>query len=181
MAKPQDIIDFWYSEPMCKHWFSSTPAIDQDIRQRFETLWERGQAGELALWAETAEGILALIILFDQMPLNMFRNQAKSFQTEHLAIKLAHQAINQKKDQQIPHEQLAFLYMPLMHSENLADQDLSVRCYEQAGLTNNLRFAKHHQGLIRRFGRFPHRNEILGRTSTVEELAYLNSKEAFKG
>jgi len=166
---------------MQSHWFSSTPQIDERIRHQYEQLWNEARLGNLSQWQNTPEGALALIILLDQFPLNMFRGQAKAFATEALSIQVAKDAIDQKFDQQIPKSQLMFMYMPLMHSEDLSDQTCSVTLFTQAQLVNNIRFAQHHKNLVKRFGRFPHRNAILGRTSTPEELAYLASDEAFTG
>ena len=178
---PQSILAYWYSEPVKKMWFAATPELDSEIRNRFASLWNTAARGELEHWKQTAEGILALIIVLDQFPLNMYRQQPESFATEQLAVDIARYGIEQGLDQQLSVEQRAFFYMPLMHSEDDADQVLSVQMFEQSGLESNLRFARHHQELIRRFGRFPHRNAILGRNSSQEELDYLNSKHAFKG
>ena len=178
---PQDIIDYWYSDRIRKHWFASTPELDNEIQARFESVWERAAAGELDDWCDDALGCLALVIILDQFPLNMFRGQAKSFQTERKAIEVAKLAVVNKFDHLIDKDKLAFLFMPLMHSENLTDQDMSVQLYEAYGLEHNLKFAKHHRELVRRFGRFPHRNTILGRDSTAEEHEYLASEQAFKG
>ena len=136
---------------------------------------------KLETWKTTPEGCLALCIVLDQFPLNMFRGQAKSFATEQHAVTVTKHALTQGFEVNIPLEQRIFLYMPLMHSENPADQALSVQCFTQAGLTENLHFARHHQGIIERFGRFPHRNALLGRHSTPAEIEYLNSPEAFQG
>ena len=176
-----DILNFWYTPPMSQHWFSSTAAIDADIRTRFESTWVAAKTGELDAWKQTPEGCLALCIVLDQFPLNMYRGQALSFSTEQQAIAITKQALAQGFDQQLPPERLMFLYMPLMHSEQLADQEASVRLFAAAGLMDNARFAEHHQGIVQRFGRFPHRNAALGRESTPAELEYLNSKEAFTG
>jgi uncharacterized protein (DUF924 family) len=175
------ILDYWFSPRLSKHWFASTPALDDEIRARYEALWQRAAAGELDAWAATPEGALALAIVLDQLPLNMYRGQPAAFSSEQKAVAVARQAITRGDDQHLPRDRVLFLYMPLMHSENLADQDLSVDSFQRAGLADNLRFAEHHRGLIRRFGRFPHRNAILGRDSTPEEIAYLASPEAFKG
>ena len=176
-----ELLDFWFSEPMNRHWFKSTPAIDRDIAQRYEKLWQRAAAGELDHWQQSAQRCLALIILLDQLPLNMFRGQAKSFTTEDRAIEACLYGLEQGYDQQLKQAQQAFFYMPLMHSEQLAHQQRSAELYQQAGLTDNLRFARHHCQLIEQFGRFPHRNAILGRTSTPEEIDYLQSKAVFMG
>lgn len=181
MTGPADILEFWYSEPMNKHWFKSTSDIDELIRQRYETLWKKGLAGELHAWENDATGSLALILLFDQFPLNMYRGKPESFSSEGRSIELTLQGIERGYDQQLPQSRLVFFYLPLMHSENLEHQALSVVKFEQAGLKDNARFAVHHQNIIKQFGRFPHRNSILGRKSTQEELDYLNSKDAFKG
>ena len=177
----QNLLDYWYSPRLAKHWFASTPALDDEIRQRYEGLWQRAANGELDVWNDTPDGALALVIVLDQLPLNMFRGKPQAFATEQRAVAVARQAVARGDDQRLPRERLQFLYMPLMHSENLADQDQSVALFERAGLSENLRFAEHHRNIVRRFGRFPHRNAILGRASTAEELAWLASPEAFKG
>jgi uncharacterized protein (DUF924 family) len=137
--------------------------------------------GDLDSWQNTPEGALALVIVLDQFPLNMFRGKPESFSTESQSREVARKAIAKGWDEKLEISSLAFLYMPFMHSENLEDQDRSVYLFEAAGLIDNLRFAKHHRELIRRFGRFPHRNAILGRESSEEELEYLASREAFHG
>lgn len=181
MDAPEEILHFWFSRPMNQHWFKSTPEIDADIRCRFESLWQHAAQGELSSWLQTAEGCLALIIILDQLPLNMFRGEAKSFSTEAQSIECTLQGISQGFDQQIPQSQLSFFYMPLMHSELMAYQDLSVKMFEQAGLKENARFSRHHRSIVEKFGRFPHRNALLGRCSTSAEMEYLQSAEAFKG
>lgn len=175
------ILDFWYDEAMRDCWFSSTPQLDALIRERFEAVWRRAAAGEMAGWMGSPGGCLALVILLDQMPLNMFRGKAESFRTEQQAVSVCKHAVAHGFDAQIPADKVAFLYMPLMHSENLDDQNLSVSLFESAALAGNLRFAQHHRELIRKFGRFPHRNRILGRASTPEEGVYLASEGAFTG
>ncbi len=181
MASPQELLQFWFSEPMCKHWFRSTGAIDKHIRDQYEALWQQAAEGALDQWGDSAPGCLALIILLDQFPLHMYRGDKLSFSTESAAVHWALHAVDRGYDRQLPKERLGFLYMPLMHSESLEHQELAVEKFEQAGLESNLRFARHHRELIRRFGRFPHRNAILGRESTPEEQAYLDSEAAFKG
>ena len=170
---PGEILAYWYTEPMRSRWFSATPELDAEIRTRYERVWLQAAEGKLDDWKNEPQGCLALVIVLDQLPLNMFRGEVKSFATEQLAVEISKYAIANGFDKQIARDRLAFLYMPLMHSENLADQDLSVRLFEQAGLDANLRFARHHRELIRRFGRFPHRNAILGRESSRVELDYL--------
>jgi uncharacterized protein (DUF924 family) len=180
-SSPQDVIEFWYSEKMRKSWFSSTPELDNQIRDKFKALWRKAAEGGLDEWKNSPEGCLALIIVLDQFPLNMFRGEAKSFKTEQKAIEVAKYALEKGYDRDIPAERRIFLYMPLMHSEQLEDQELSVRLFEKSNLESSLYFARHHRDLIRKFGRFPHRNAILGRECTEKEIEYLKSKDAFLG
>jgi len=177
----QALIDFWFSPEAAKRWFNSTPAFDDELRERYAETYTMACRGDLDEWQETAEGALALVILFDQIPLNIFRGQAPSFATEARAREVARKAIARGFDTQLTDQQKVFMYLPYMHSENLADQDISVDLFTQAGLDNNLRYASHHREIVRRFGRFPHRNEILGRRSSEEEIAWLASEESFKG
>jgi uncharacterized protein (DUF924 family) len=181
VANPSAIIAFWFSEDVRPLWFDATPEFDDALRERFLATYQAAADSRLRNWEETVAGALALVVILDQFPLNMFRGQPASFATEAAAREVADRAIAYGFDQQLPPEQRQFLYLPFMHSEALADQERSVRLYEQPGLEDNLRYAHHHCDLIRRFGRFPHRNAILGRVSAPEELAYLASPEAFHG
>lgn len=176
-----EIIDFWFSDEVKPLWFKSTPEFDQQLREKYESLWQQGVDGELETWTTSPEGCLALVILFDQFPLNIFRNQAQGYSTEQLARNVADLAIVQGFDQQLTDQQKSFLYLPFMHSENLDDQARAVELFDKAGLGENLRFAHHHYAIVEKYGRFPHRNEVLGRQSTQAEIDYLNSKEAFTG
>ena len=178
---PVDIISFWYLQRVKKQWFNSTAKLDNEIKDKYYLLWKKAASGELDIWINSATGCLALTIILDQFPLNMFRDQAKSFSTEVKAINICKTAISQELDKQLSKEQKAFLYMPLMHSENLSNQDQAVKLFELAGLESNLRFARHHRSIIERFGRFPHRNTALDRESSKKEISYLHSKEAFLG
>lgn len=178
---PNVVLDFWFSPKVKAHWFDSTPELDGEIRLRFQSLWESASNGEVSDWQDSAAGALALVIVLDQFPLNMFRNLPAAFKTEQQAVAITKQAIASGFDSALKGAQLAFLYMPLMHSESIEDQDLSVSLYEATGLTENAKFACHHRDIVRRFGRFPHRNAILGRESRAEEIAYLESPSAFTG
>lgn len=177
-VKWETVLQYWFDPSHKAAWFKATPEIDAEIRSQFEPLW-REVAQTAQLEEEGPEQALALVILLDQLPLNMFRDQAIRYSTADRAAKIARRAIDLEWDLQLGDEQKAFLYMPLMHSESLADQDLSVSCYEQAQLEENIRFARHHRDIVRRFGRFPHRNALLGRESTADERAWLASAEAF--
>jgi uncharacterized protein (DUF924 family) len=176
---PQDILDFWFSLRVSPLWFASTADLDAEIRARYEPLWQRACRGELDTWMESAEGALALVILLDQFPLNMFRGQAAAFASEGRAVAASKRAVAQGFHHGLAEPQRLFLFMPLMHSEHPQDQDLSLRLFEEAGM--DTRWPRHHRDLVRRFGRFPHRNAILGRPSTPGELDYLASDQAFKG
>ncbi len=177
----QSILDFWFSNTNKKHWFNSTVEFDQLIKSKFESIWESAAKRDLDDWKNDPESALALIIVLDQFPLNMFRGDKKSFSTETYAIEISLHCINNKFDKLIDIEKLSFLYLPLMHSENIEDQNLSVSLFERAGLEDNLKFAKHHRDIVKKFGRFPHRNAILNRVSDSDEIEYLNSPQAFKG
>ncbi|WP_455374842.1 DUF924 family protein [Kaarinaea lacus] len=178
---PEDIIKFWFEEIDRKIWFNSTPEFDDHLRDRFEQVYLAALNNELKDWENSPVGCLALVIVLDQFPLNMYRGKAESFSGEIKSRSVAQWAIEKHFDEQLNSDQKAFLYMPFMHSENPEDQDLSVSLYEKAGLENNLRFARHHRDIVRKYGRFPHRNKILGRKSTQAEIAYLDSDEAFRG
>ena len=176
---PSDVLDYWFSEKSKQFWFSSTPQVDNEIKVHFESVWEKAAEGEYSQWRETADGSVALIVILDQLPLNMFRSDPKGFQTENMAVEVALNAINNGFDEELNDEKLLFLFMPLMHSENIDHQNLQVYLFDKYNF--NLEFSKHHRDLVKKFGRFPHRNEILGRMSTMEELDYLLSDNAFKG
>lgn len=178
---PNTVVEFWFSAQVRPLWFNSTPAFDAELRESFLETYRAALDGELAHWADSPEGALALVICLDQLPLNMFRNQAESFAGEAASRQIAAAAIERGFDQALDKIQKVFLYMPFMHSENLADQDRAIELFELAGLADNLHWAKHHREIVSRFGRFPHRNAILGRHSSQEELAYLASDEAFTG
>jgi len=178
---PEDIIQFWYSPQVKKRWFNSTHSFDREIKENYEYVWQMAVNDELLSWKESAVGCLALAIVLDQFPLNMYRDEKKSFSSEAKAIEISLYAIANDIPDQLPKQQLSFLFMPLMHSEAIADQQLSVQMFEKYQLVDNIRFAQHHHDLVKRFDRFPHRNKILERESTPEEIEYLNSANAFLG
>jgi len=181
MISAAELNSFWFSEPARARWFDSTPEFDSMLRTQYLSLWESARAGALSDWESTPQGALALVIVLDQLPLNMFRGDARSFATEAASRAVAGRAIARGFDQALTPEQQSFFYMPFMHSEALSDQDRSVALFEAAGLSHSLEFARHHREIVRRFGRFPHRNAVLGRSSTPEEQAWLASPDAFKG
>lgn len=169
----EEIIDFWFADEVREKWFKSTPDFDELIRHRYENIWGLARAGSYDHWEQEALSALALVIILDQFPLNMFRQDARQFSTEAHARKIAESVITRGLDQQLTPAQQAFLYLPFMHSESIDDQNRSVQLYQLAGLEDNLKFALHHREIVERFGRFPHRNQFLGRQSTDEEIEYL--------
>jgi uncharacterized protein (DUF924 family) len=169
----KELVEFWFSDAVRPLWFNSTVEFDKALRQRYEPTWASARDGVYDHWAEEARSALALVIVLDQFPLNMFRQDALQYSTEAHARDIARQAIDAGLDRQLDNGQKAFLYLPFMHSEVLEDQDRSVELFTAAGLEDNLKYANHHREVIERFGRFPHRNEALGRETTPEEREYL--------
>jgi len=175
----REIVDFWFSNQVKALWFKPTSEFDAQLREKYATRMQAACAGELRDWADTAQGALALIILLDQLPRNVHRGEPASFASDAQALAIAGQSLEAGFDTQVDAEQRPFFYLPFMHSESLVDQDRSVLLFETAGLENNLKWARSHREIVRRFGRFPHRNQILGRESTPEEVEWLNSPEGF--
>lgn len=179
--RPDSILDFWFAARVRPLWFKSTPEFDTEVGQRFEAHWQAAQRGELGAWEDSASGALALVIVLDQFPLNMYRGRPESFATEAAARDVARRAIARGFDRALDNGRRGFLYLPFMHSEQLSDQDYSLQLFAQPGLEDALKWARHHRDIVQRFGRFPHRNALLGRTSSAAELAYLESEAAFRG
>ena len=177
----QNIIDFWFADVNKPFWFNSTKKFDNQLYKDYHSFYIAASNGKLSSWQQQPFGALALVIILDQFPLNMFRGKPESFTTEAMSLEFAKQAISQGFDADLTNEQKMFLYMPYMHSEDLADQEQSLIMFNQDGLENNYKYAQHHYEIIKQFGRFPHRNIILGRKSSAEELEYLNSEKAFRG
>lgn len=168
-----EVVAFWRAAGADK-WFAKSDEFDADIRARFLTLHERAARGELAPWESTAEGALALLILLDQFPRNLFRNSAHAFATDAMALNIARRARKNGFELQCGEEMKQFFFMPFMHSEHMADQDLCVALCNVHGLDDNIEFAELHRDIIERFGRFPHRNTVFGRQSSAEEQAFLD-------
>jgi uncharacterized protein (DUF924 family) len=176
----EDVLKFWFSEPVREHWFKPSEAIDQDIAQRFGALHRRAAGGELDDWARNPRSALALVIVLDQFSRNLCRGKPATYANDEHALRIARAAIVRGFDQYLDGWEKAFLYMPYMHSERLEIQEESVRLFTTANL-DNAPYALHHRDIVRRFGRFPHRNATLGRESTPEEREYLESDSAFRG
>ena len=170
----QDIIDFWFSERVRKMWWGKDEAFDEEIRTRFADVHQKAAAKELHSWRQNPMGRLAEIIVLDQFPRNMFRDQAEAFATDELARQRTREAVAAGADLALAAQLRAFLYMPLMHSESVSDHEQAVHLFSSdPGLKNILDFELKHKAIIDRFGRYPHRNQVLGRTSTSEEEAFL--------
>lgn len=176
-----DILTMWFSERVQPLWFNATPAFDAELREHYTDTCRAALVGELSAWEMTPQGVLALVICLDQLPLNMYRGRPESFAGVVSARQVADTAIERGFDRRLDDSGKVFLFMPFMHSESLADQDYSVALFAAAGLADNLRWTEHHRDIVRRFGRFPHRNAILGRESTPAERVYLQSGEGFQG
>lgn len=173
VATPAEVLDFWFAAGPQK-WFSKDDAFDAAIRERFLPTYEAAAAGRLADWEATPEGALALVIVLDQFPRNMFRGSRRTFATDDFALAVAKRAIARGFDRKLELPKRNFFYLPFMHSEKLADQERCVELSRQSGDKNTLKYAELHADIIRRFGRFPHRNALLGRATTAEEQAFLD-------
>lgn len=181
---PGQVLAFWFGTPddpayegKREKWFRKDPAFDDEIRAGFLSAYEAAVQGQLDGWKNTAEGCLALILVFDQFPRNMFRDSARAFEADGRARALAHHAVEQGFDRTVPPVHRAFFYLPFEHSEDLDDQHRSVglfrACEPHDGYDSALDYAVRHLEIIERFGRFPHRNAVLGRISTPDEAAFL--------
>lgn len=180
MPDVQNILHFWFDETEPKRWFQSSDDFDKTVRDRFESfsqaqihLWRQQT---YHAWQEHPHSALALILIADQFPRNMYRASVNAFAWDDLALGLARLMTTKGMDKSLNSAQRQFIYMPFMHSENLADQQLCVDlCRTRLNDANNLHHAREHYRLIQRFGRFPHRNHLLGRPSTEDEITFLES------
>jgi len=170
---PEEILSFW-REAGRERWYRRDAAFDAVVRSRFLGLWQKAAAGELSSWEASDEGALALVIVLDQFPRNMFRDDVRTYSSDALAREVASRAIDRGADLRVDAALLEFLYMPFMHSEELADQERCVALFHAVGEPENAKYADGHADIVRRFGRFPHRNKILGRDTTEAEQAFLN-------
>jgi uncharacterized protein (DUF924 family) len=192
MSKVSEILDFWFGKPQSSEygkpremWFRHDADFDARVRDRFLEVYQFAAAGLLYGWREAAESCLALIITLDQFPRNMFRGTSDAFATDDRALEIAKYAIELELDRELLPVQRWFMYLPFEHSENINDQLTAVQLFE--GLKNDpasasaISFAQTHLNIIQTFGRFPHRNVILGRESTAAELEFLNQPDTFQG
>ncbi len=171
-VEPRAVVSFWRAAGPGR-WFSKSATFDAEVGRRLGTLHFWAAAGMLDHLAHTAEGALALIILLDQAPRNMFRGTARSFATDGHARDIARFAISRGLDQRIPKKMRTFFYLPFMHSEDERDQELCLALYENMNDANGAKWAQEHLDIIQKFGRFPHRNEALGRATSHAELQFL--------
>lgn len=172
MAEPwvREVLDFWFGlRP--EQWWKADPDFDDEVRERFLPLWQEQSARPVSHFLDTPEDALAAIILFDQFPRNMFRARADQFATDHLALRIAKAAVERGHDKALQQPQRGFFYMPFQHSEDLQDQQRSVALFTALGDDYQLGFAKKHLDIVERFGRFLHRNALLGRTPRPDEVA----------
>lgn len=173
VAGPADVLAFW-REAGPEKWFKKDEAFDREMRERFAATHAEAAAAKLTDWANTAEGALALILLLDQFSRNMFRGQPQCFAQDAMAREIAEKALAAGFDRQVEPELRFFFYMPLMHSEAIGDQERCVALFHGVSGAEGLKYAYEHAEIIRRFGRFPHRNAILGRHTTPAEQAFLD-------
>jgi uncharacterized protein (DUF924 family) len=180
------ILNFWFGEPDSSNygqykdfWFQSTPELDQQIRTQFEPLYKKAVKGELDVLLQTPEGSLALVILLDQFPRNMYRGTPQAFASDPKALEVATEALKKKFDHNLFPLQKMFLYLPFEHSEDIKNQEKSVTLFKALGDESILKYAIEHRDIIAQFGRFPHRNAILGRKSTLKEINFLKRNGAF--
>lgn len=175
MDDPESVLEFWLAELDPEDWYLSDPELDEEIRERFGDLWQAAHDGGLEHWVDGAVGTLAYLVVTDQFPRNLFRGQAKAFATDPLARAAAHKAVEKGWDLDAPEPERQFFYLPFEHSEEAADQALSVQMFAErmpeAG--ESLLHARAHQAIIARYGRFPFRNDALGRETTESEREFL--------
>lgn len=170
---PDTILGFWFHELAPAQWWRADPALDDRIRRRFGAVHRAAVAGELFEWRERPEGRLAEIIVLDQFSRNLYRGTAQAFAADPMALALAQEAVRTGADLTLPVPRRAFVYLPYMHSESLRIHAEAERLFRASGLEDNLRAERQHKAILDRFGRYPHRNQALGRVSTDEETAFL--------
>lgn len=169
----QDILDFWFKEITPDKWWAKSDAFDKVITEWFGDAHKAASQCELYPWRVTAHGRLAEIIVLDQFSRNIYRDSRLAFACDSMALTLTQEAIRVGADTALTAIERSFLYMPMMHSESLAIHDIAMQIYQDNGIETNFEFEKKHREIIEKFGRYPHRNKILGRESTAEELAFL--------
>ena len=186
-SKAGEVLDFWFGREgdpeygqFRDEWFRKDPAFDATVTARFSDFYSEAAAGNLDGWRDAAEGCLALVIVLDQFPRNMFRGDGRTHAADGKALEASKYSVEHALDRELPAFQRMFLYMPFMHSENVEDQRRSVELFErlagEEGAPDVVSYAVAHRDIVERFGRFPHRNEILGRETTPEEAVFLTKE-----
>ena len=170
---PADVLQFWFDELTAEDWWRKDPALDQRIAIRFGPTLAAASRCELHAWRESARGRLAEVIVLDQFSRNIHRDTAAAFANDALGLALAQEAVARGCDRELPPAERAFLYLPWMHSESALIHEEALRLFAAPGLEKNLDFERRHKAIIDRFGRYPHRNAVLGRASTADELEFL--------
>ena len=189
MSSPQEVLDFWFGREgeegygeFREAWFNRDPEFDREIRDRFEPVYEEAAAGRLDHWKSEARSCLALIVVLDQFPRNMYRGDARMYAADEKAREAARHAVEHTYDRELSPYGRLFMYLPFEHSEELDDQRLSVELFRglatEMGSEDLLGYAVRHLQIVERFGRFPHRNEILGRRTTLEESQFLSGPDS---
>lgn len=174
-----EVLDFWFSPEMEPNWFAKSDETDARIREQFADTHRAAHRGDLDDWADTPDGALALVIVLDQFPRNIFRGSGRAFDSDERALRHARAAVDAGFDQQIDARRRVFLYLPFEHSEDLSDQARSVELFEALGNADYLDYAVRHREIIERFGRFPHRNAVLDRPDTPDEAEFLKTHKGF--
>lgn len=174
----QRVLNFWFHETNPENWFKKDPQFDNQVKFLFLETYSRVCAGQTSSWRKTAHGRLAEVIVLDQFSRNMFRDSKQAFACDEVALNLAREAVRLGEDQMLSTTEKAFLYMPYMHSESKKIHQEAVRLFSQPGLEEQLKYELMHKNIIDRFGRYPHRNKILGRVSTPEELEFLKGPDS---
>ncbi len=169
----QTVLSFWFEELTPKMWWTKSEALDNEIKERFSVLHEQAKQNELYAWRQTAKSALAEVIILDQFSRNIYRDTAKAFENDSQALALAQVAIDKGFHNELSKDEKSFLYIPFMHSESSAIHELAVNLYQDLGNESNFEFELKHKAIIDRFGRYPHRNALLNRVSTEEELEFL--------
>ena len=172
---PQTVLSFWFEEIEQSQWWKRDLAFDRLVKERFGRLHQQAVKCELYEWRKTAKGRLAEIIVLDQFSRNIFRDSSLAFSNDSLALALAQEAVSAKADLELSAVENSFLYMPYMHSESLAIHNVALNLYRKNGIESNYDYEVKHREIIEKYGRYPHRNSILGRASTSEELEFLNT------
>lgn len=178
VAAPQEILAFWFEEATPSQWFVRDDAFDALIRSRFADTFRAACAGELWHWRRTPEGRVAEVIILDQFSRNLHRNDPRAFEQDGMALALAQEAIDSGDDEKLTMQQRRFLYMPFMHSESPVMHEVAVQLFMAIADEHSLKYEKLHKKIIDKFGRYPHRNAVLGRESTPEEVAFLENPDS---